>query len=167
MGSSRDQIGRLRQRLEAELDDEWFLWTDTSLSAPPGYPVGMGAVIHCSLAQYIRKVELPCPLEVNREVWRRAVAGRLMQLEVSRPELRIPWRFIGIYQHVAKRASRNLAEAELVRRTVGILEQVKVETHHVLLLGDVNLMRLRLAGVGGTRTEISQCSQRTLRRWSG
>jgi hypothetical protein len=76
MGSSRDQIGRLRQRLEAELDDEWFLWTDTS--APPGYPVGMGAVIHCSLAQYIRKVELPCPLEVNREVWRRAVEGRLI-----------------------------------------------------------------------------------------
>ena len=99
MGSSRDQIGRLRQRLEAELDDEWFLWTD--ISAPPGYPVGMGAVILCSLAQYIRKVELPCPLEANREVWRRAVEGRLMQLEVSRPEFRIPWRFIGIYQHVA------------------------------------------------------------------
>ncbi len=67
MGSSRDQIVRLRQRLRAELDDQWFLWTDTS--APPGYPVGMGA----ALAQYIRKVELPCPLEVNREVWRRAI----------------------------------------------------------------------------------------------
>ncbi len=137
MGSLRDQIGRLRKRLEADLDDELFLWTDTS--AQQGYPVGMGAMIHCSLAQYIRKVELPCPLEVNREVWRRAVEGRLMQLEVSSPKLRIPWRFIRIYQHVAKRASRNLAEAELVRRTVDcIVKQVQVETHHVLLLGDVN-----------------------------
>ncbi len=88
MDSSRDQIGRLSKSLEAELDDQWFLWTNTS--APPGYPVGMGAVINCSLAQDIRKVELPCPLEVNQEVWRRAVEGRLMQLEVSRPELRIP-----------------------------------------------------------------------------
>ena len=62
-----------------------------------------------------------------------------MQLEVSRPELRIPWRFIGIYQHVVKRASRNLIEADLFRRTVDcILEKVTVETHHVLLLGDVN-----------------------------
>ncbi len=40
---------------------------------------------------------------------------------------------------MAKRASRNLAEAELVRRTVdGILEQVKAETHHMLLLSGVN-----------------------------
>ena len=137
MGSSRDQVGRLRQRIEAELDDEWFLWTDTS--APPGYPEGMGAVIHCSLAQQISKVELPCPPEVNRDIWTRAVEGRLMQLEVSRPELRIPWRFIGIYQHVAKRASRNIAEADLVRHTLDcILEQTSVATHHVLLLGDVN-----------------------------
>ncbi len=94
----RAHIGRLRQRLEAELDDEWFLWTD--ISASPGYPIGMGAVIHCSLAQYISKIELPCSSELNKEVWTGAVEGRLMQLEVTRQELPKPWRFIGIYQHV-------------------------------------------------------------------
>ena len=40
---------------------------------------------------------------------------------------------------VAKRASRNIAEADLVRHTLDcILEQTSVATHHVLLLGDVN-----------------------------
>ena len=57
----------------------------------------------------------------------------------------IPWRFIGIYQLVAKRTSRNLEEADLVRRTVGcILEQITVDTYHVLILGDVNV-----APIGG------------------
>jgi hypothetical protein len=78
MSSSRDQLGRCRQHIEAELDDEWFLCTNTS--APPGFPVGVGAVIHCSLAQHISTAELPCPAEVKRDVWTRAVEGRLISL---------------------------------------------------------------------------------------
>ena len=116
IGSLRDHVGRFRQRIEAECENDWFLWTGTS--ALPGCPVGMGSVMHCSLAQHISKVELPCPPEVNRYIWMRAVEGQLMQLEVSRPERRVPWQFIGIYQHVAKRASRNIAEADLVRRNL-------------------------------------------------
>ena len=137
MGATRAHIGRLRQRLEAELDDEWFLWTD--INASPGYPIGMGAVIHCSLAQYISKIELPCPPDLDKEIWTGAVAGRLMQLEVTRPELPKPWRFIGIYQHVAKRAPRNIAATGMVRRTLDcILEQTASENRRILLLGDVN-----------------------------
>ena len=47
IGSTRGQVGGLRQQLKAELDDEWLLWTDTS--TPPYYPEGMGTAIHCSL----------------------------------------------------------------------------------------------------------------------
>jgi hypothetical protein len=108
--------------LEAKLDDEWFLWTD--IRASPGYPIGMGAVIHCSLAQNICKIELPCPSDLNKEVWTGAVEGQLMQLEVTRPELPKPWRFISIYQHVAKLALQNLPAAGMVRCMLDcILEQ--------------------------------------------
>jgi hypothetical protein len=68
-------------------------------------------VIHYSLAQYINRIELPCPPDLNKEIWSGAVQGRLMQLEVTGPELHKPWQFIGIYQHVAKRVSRNIAAA--------------------------------------------------------
>ncbi len=68
VGATRAHIGRLRQRLEAELDDEWFIWTD--ISASPGYPIGMGAVMHCSLTHFISKIELPCPaFEHGDMVW--------------------------------------------------------------------------------------------------
>jgi hypothetical protein len=98
---------------------------------------------------------------MNQEVWRRAVEGRLMQLEVSRPEFRIPWRFIRIF---AKRATRNLAEAELVRRTVdGILEQVKVETHHVILLGDVSAASIGWCwGYSNHNLAVQQANLKTL-----
>ena len=137
MGCSRAGVGRLRQRLTAELDDEWFLWTD--ISASPGYPIGMGAIIHCSLDQYIKKLDLPCPPEANNSIWSRAVEGRLMQLEICRPEFRRPWRYIGIYQHVARRAPKYDSGEDLVRRTLTcILQEAKADTHQVLLLGDVN-----------------------------
>ena len=62
-----------------------------------------------------------------------------MHLEVIRPGLCLPWRYIGIYQHVSKRAPHHNTGAELVRQTVAaILQQASIETHHVLILGDVN-----------------------------
>ena len=125
----------------------------------------MGAVIHCSVAQHISKVELLYPPDVNRDVWVRTVEGRLVQLEVSLPELRIPWRFIGIYQHVANRASRNLAEANLVRRTVDcIFEQITVDTYHVLLLGDVNVALI--GGRWGYSNRVKQVKPQSSRATS-
>ncbi len=44
----RSSIGRLTKRVEAALHDEWFV--TTNITALPGRPVGIGAVIHCSLA---------------------------------------------------------------------------------------------------------------------
>ncbi len=46
--TSRNHIDRLKKRLEADLHYEWFI--TTNIGALPGRPVGIGAVIHCSLA---------------------------------------------------------------------------------------------------------------------
>jgi hypothetical protein len=56
-----------------------------------------------------------------------------------RPELLKQWRFIGIYQDVAKRVSWNIEQASIVRRTLNcILEQKSSDNRRILLLGDFN-----------------------------
>ena len=49
--TSRAHIGRLKKQIERNLKDEWFMITN--INASSGSPVGVGAIIHCSLAKYI------------------------------------------------------------------------------------------------------------------
>jgi hypothetical protein len=44
----RSHIGRVKKRLESELHDEWFV--TTNISELQGRPVGISAIVHCSLA---------------------------------------------------------------------------------------------------------------------
>ena len=47
--TTRAHIGRLKKKLESALKDEWFV--ATNITKPPGRPVGIGAVVHWSLAK--------------------------------------------------------------------------------------------------------------------
>jgi hypothetical protein len=49
--TSRSHIGRIKKRRESDLHDEWF--ETKNVSALPGRPVGVGAVVHCSLASHM------------------------------------------------------------------------------------------------------------------
>ena len=57
--TSRAHIGRLKKRLESALHDEWFV--TTNISELPGRPVGIGAIVHCSLANRMTDCVLQCP----------------------------------------------------------------------------------------------------------
>ncbi len=45
--TSRDHIGRFKKQIERDLKDEWFMIT--SNNAFSGRPVGVEAIVHCSM----------------------------------------------------------------------------------------------------------------------
>jgi len=130
--TTRDQIGRLKKRLESDLGDEWFL--STNISELPGRPVGVGALIHCSLANYMTDCILPQFDESNGA---RAVAGRILSFKVTRPEFPYVWQIVGIYQHVAKPSNRK-ARALLHETLQALTSQARQKDHRLVLLGDFN-----------------------------
>jgi hypothetical protein len=81
--TSRNHIGRLKKQIERDLKDEWYLVTN--ISALPGRPVGIGAIIHCSLAKHITDCAITPPHHVNKTDWDAAVAGRILRLQITRP----------------------------------------------------------------------------------
>ena len=131
----RHKIGRLRKDLERELGDEWFLLSD--ISAATGMPTGIGAVLHTSLARCVTKLEVICPPGLAQESWTQAVQGRIMLLQLSRPDQPSSVWFIGLYQHVASNA--NERARELVLLTLGHLRMLAAAGgHRLVLVGDVN-----------------------------
>jgi hypothetical protein len=85
LGTARSHIGKLRLRIQEAVDDEWLLFTDIRDSH--GYPVGSGAMVHASVAKFIRKLEIPCPPGMDRDGWNEAVGGRILLLEMIQPDL--------------------------------------------------------------------------------
>ncbi len=73
-----------RLQLQAELDDEWILLAD--ICKTDGYPVGSGAVVHVSAVKHFQRLELTCPPQLDQEQWSKEVKGRLLLLELVRPE---------------------------------------------------------------------------------
>ena len=59
--TSREKIGRLKKRLESALQDEWFVMSN--ISDHPGGPVGIRAVVHCSLAAHITDCVIKIPTD--------------------------------------------------------------------------------------------------------
>ncbi len=106
--TARHHIGRLKKQLERDLKDEWFV--TTNISASSGRPVGMGAIIHCSLAKHMLDCVIECPEGQNPQTWEAAVGGRVLNIKISRPDLPSTWHIIGVYQHVAKKANRSMRE---------------------------------------------------------
>ena len=109
--------------------------------ALPGRPVGIGAIIHCSLAKHITDCAITPPHHVNKTDWDAAVAGRILRLQITRPGVQSAWEFIGVYQHVAKSANRTARS--LLRETLGAALQVaKQENKRVMLIGDFNAAQI-------------------------
>ena len=85
--TSRDHIGRLKKRLESGLHDEWFV--TTNISDRPGRPVGIGAIVHCSLANHMSDCVLQCPYvrgsDIEKQSWMEAVDGRIQHIKLTRP----------------------------------------------------------------------------------
>ena len=71
--TSRNHIGRLKKQLARDLDDEWFL--TSNISSLPGRPVGVGALIHCSLANHVTDCIVPAPRESDKNEWEAATGG--------------------------------------------------------------------------------------------
>ena len=137
--TSRAHIGRLKQRLESELQDEWFI--TTNISTLPGRPVGIGAIVHCSLANHMTDCVISCPetsrQEIHQQEWIRALDGRIQCLKVSKPGSPYTWKFVGVYQHVARSANRRARS--LVQQTLqDIVTTAQNENHRVVILGDFN-----------------------------
>ena len=76
--TTRGKIGRPRRTIEAAVRDEWRLWTD--IPTVEGRPVGMGALIHASLASHIEQISPNRPADVPEPQWIEAVAGRILQI---------------------------------------------------------------------------------------
>ena len=139
MVTSRDKVGRLTKQLESCLHGEWFV--TTNISALPGRPVGVGAIIHCSLAKHMTDCIIACPTVdgsvIDKQEWTEAVDGRMQCIKVTCPGSPFTWQFVGVYQHVAKRANR--AARALVRSTIAsVVEKAKKEDHRIVILGDFN-----------------------------
>jgi hypothetical protein len=113
--ASRCHIGKLKKHIERDLKDEWYVTTNTSTL--PGRPVGIGAIIHCSLAKYITDCTITPLSHVNKTDWEAAVAGRVLRLQITRPGVPSTWEFIGVYQHVARSANRTART--ILRETLG------------------------------------------------
>jgi hypothetical protein len=96
-------IGRIKKRLESYLHYECFV--TTNVSKLPGRPVGMGAIVHCSLASHMTDCVIQHPEasrpEISPQEWTEATDGRIQCLKVTRPGSPYTWKFVGVYQHVA------------------------------------------------------------------
>ncbi len=74
--TSRYHIGRLKKQIERNLKDEWSMITN--MSASSSRPVGVGAIIHCSLAKYITDCTIQPPDGFDQKEREKAVSGRIL-----------------------------------------------------------------------------------------
>ena len=75
--------------------------------------------------------------EIHQQEWIRALDGRIQCLKVSKPGSPYTWKFVGVYQHVARSANRKARS--LVQHTLqDIVTTAQNENHRVVILGDFN-----------------------------
>jgi hypothetical protein len=98
--TAQRKIGRTRKSLEGALHEEWHLVAD--ICHPPMRPVGIGVLLHVSLASQVQRIQPARPQEISEAEWSEAVSGRLLHLQLVRPQVKATWWIVGIYQHVAK-----------------------------------------------------------------
>jgi hypothetical protein len=83
--TSRAETGHLKKQIERNLKDEWFMITNINASQAEssGRPVGVGAIIHCSLAKYITDCTIQPPDGLDKKEWEKADSGRILRIKVS------------------------------------------------------------------------------------
>ena len=101
----------------------------------------VGTVVHCSLASHMTDCVIQHPEasrpEVSTQDWAEATDGRIQCLKITRPGPPYTWKFVGVYQHVAKSKDRNARS--LLRSTLNeLVSAALVENHRVVVLGDFN-----------------------------
>ena len=137
--TSRAHIGRLKKRLESELHDEWFV--TTNISELPGRPVGIGAIVHCSLANRMTDCVLQYSgadvSEPDKPAWSAAVEGRIQCVKVTSVDSTLTWQFVGVYQHVARNSNRT-ARAVVLAALNNLTTEARAKGHRVAILGDFN-----------------------------
>ncbi len=102
---------------------------------------GIGAIVHCSLANHMSDCVLQCPYvqgsDIEKQSWMEAVDDRIQRIKITRPGSPFTWRFVGVYQHVAK--SSNRTTRTLVRDTLrGIVDMARQDGCRMAILGDFN-----------------------------
>ena len=131
----RNKIGKQRAELEASLGEEWTLLTD--IRAPPGRPVGIGAVVHSAVARHTKQLEVPCPPGLDQAQWASVVQGRILLLQLTRPELPHTWWFVGLYQYVVSEATEQARN--LIFKTLGHIKMLAAASgHYLIIAGDAN-----------------------------
>jgi len=135
LGTSRNHIGRLRQQIQAGVDEEWVFLSDIGNTA--GYPVGSGALVHASAARYIKQIDATCPPEMDRDQWLLAVPGRILHLELDHPDCERRVWLVGLNQHIA--AKDRVQAREMVLATLKhITIQASDQGLRLIILGDAN-----------------------------
>ena len=109
----------------------------SNISSLPDRPVGVGALIHCSLANQVTDCLVPALRDCDKSEWEAATGGRILRLRVTRPGLSLQWEYIGVYQHVAKAANRS-ARALLRETLTVILKSANKEERRAMVIGDFN-----------------------------
>jgi hypothetical protein len=94
--TSRDHIGKLKKRLESALQDDWFVTTNRS--DHPGRPIGVGAIVHCSLAKHMTDCVILHPdvnvSENEKQDWVKAVDGRVQCIKLIHPSSPFTCQFV-------------------------------------------------------------------------
>ena len=78
---------------------------DDHISDHPERPVGVGAIVHCSLAKHMTDCVILHPdanvSESEKQEWNKAVDGRVQCIKLAHPSSPFIWQFVSVYQHVA------------------------------------------------------------------
>jgi len=135
MRTSRRKIGRVRQLLEGAVQDEWQLLTD--VRRQPCRPMGIGVLLHTSLAPRTQQIPIPRPPGIPNDEWEEAVGGRLFHLQIASPLTKATWWVVGIYQHVAKKDNA-LKRTRLLQCLAEITERAQRGQYYLLIIGDAN-----------------------------
>ena len=135
---SRAKVGKVRSRLEQMLDGQWrFLSNISEPVAANKRPVGVGALVHASLSQFLEVIPAPAPPDLPLDAWLSATAGRILILRGKRPEASGVCWLVGVYQHVAMPWTRADRHALLVT-LAAISTRAAEEGAAVVFLGDMN-----------------------------
>jgi ribonuclease HI len=135
LGVANNRIGRLKLQLEASVDEEWVFLKNISNS--PGYPVGIGAMVHVSAAKFITQLEVSCPPGLDQQEWALAVGGRILHLELNRPDADGRIWFVGLNQHVAANG-RDQSREHVLSTLAHIANLAKTHGWKLVILGDAN-----------------------------
>ena len=99
---TRSKVGKVSSRLEQMFDGQWrFLSNISEPVAANKRPVGVGALVHASLSQFLQVIPAPAPPDLPLDAWLSATAGRILILQCTRPEASGVCWLVGVY-HVAR-----------------------------------------------------------------